>query len=125
MHQPVLYKEIIHALRPTRGGKYVDGTVGAGGHAFGILEASAPSGLLLGFDREQNRGGFVRIGNRANEGYAEMTVIVWGYKVSGSDMNDTEITPLAPIVTLDTYVLLMVSLMPACEFELGNELLVL
>ena len=29
------------------------------------------------FDREQNRGGFVRIGNRANEGYAEMTVIVW------------------------------------------------
>ena len=52
MHQPVLYKEIIHALRPTRGGKYVDGTVGAGGHAFGILEASAPSGLLLGFDRD-------------------------------------------------------------------------
>lgn len=29
------------------------------------------------FDRAQNRGGFVRIGNRANEGYAEMTVIVW------------------------------------------------
>ena len=29
------------------------------------------------FDPRQNRGGFVRIGNRANEGYAEMTVIVW------------------------------------------------
>lgn len=29
------------------------------------------------FDPVQNRGGFVRIGNRANEGYAEMTVIVW------------------------------------------------
>ncbi|MCZ6617203.1 MAG: hypothetical protein O7E57_03645 [Gammaproteobacteria bacterium] len=29
------------------------------------------------FDRTQNLGGFVRIGNRANEGYAEMTVIVW------------------------------------------------
>ncbi|MFP6806813.1 MAG: hypothetical protein VB957_06480 [Pseudomonadales bacterium] len=29
------------------------------------------------FDRDQNRGGFVRIGNRANEGYAEMTVILW------------------------------------------------
>ena len=29
------------------------------------------------FDPAQNRGGFVRIGNRANEGYAEMTVIVW------------------------------------------------
>ncbi|MFK7912756.1 MAG: hypothetical protein AB8B93_02480 [Pseudomonadales bacterium] len=29
------------------------------------------------FDRSQNRGGFVRIGNRANEGYAEMTAIIW------------------------------------------------
>ena len=29
------------------------------------------------FDRQAGRGGFVRIGNRANEGYAEMTVIVW------------------------------------------------
>ncbi|MFT5013275.1 MAG: hypothetical protein ACJAX5_001989 [Patiriisocius sp.] len=29
------------------------------------------------FDPKQNRGGFVRIGNRANEGYAEVTVIVW------------------------------------------------
>lgn len=29
------------------------------------------------FDPAQNCGGFVRIGNRANEGYAEMTVIVW------------------------------------------------
>ena len=29
------------------------------------------------FDREQSRGGFLRIGNRANEGYAELTVIVY------------------------------------------------
>lgn len=29
------------------------------------------------FDPTAQRGGFVRIGNRANEGYAEMTVIVW------------------------------------------------
>ena len=29
------------------------------------------------FDPAQQRGGFLRIGNRANEGYAEMTVIVW------------------------------------------------
>src|SRR5512138_154982 len=49
-HQPVLYKEIIHALQPKRGGRYVDGTVGAGGHARGILEACAPDGRLLGLD---------------------------------------------------------------------------
>ena len=49
-HQPVLYKEIIHALQPRRGGRYVDGTLGAGGHARGILEASVPDGQLLGLD---------------------------------------------------------------------------
>jgi 16S rRNA (cytosine1402-N4)-methyltransferase len=50
MHQPVLYHSIIHALRPFPGGRYVDGTVGAGGHAWGILEASSPDGQLLGLD---------------------------------------------------------------------------
>ncbi|MBC8506007.1 MAG: 16S rRNA (cytosine(1402)-N(4))-methyltransferase RsmH [Anaerolineales bacterium] len=50
MHDPVLYQEIIQALRPRDGGFYVDGTVGAGGHSWGILEASSPSGKLLGFD---------------------------------------------------------------------------
>lgn len=49
-HQPVLYKEIIHALQPRPSGRYVDGTVGAGGHARGILEACAPDGQLLGLD---------------------------------------------------------------------------
>jgi 16S rRNA (cytosine1402-N4)-methyltransferase len=49
-HLPVLYQKIIHALRPHTPGRYVDGTVGAGGHARGILEACAPDGELLGLD---------------------------------------------------------------------------
>lgn len=49
-HEPVLYHEIIHALQPHGGGLYVDGTVGAGGHAWGILQASHPDGRLLGLD---------------------------------------------------------------------------
>jgi 16S rRNA (cytosine1402-N4)-methyltransferase len=49
-HQPVLYHEIIHALRPKSGARYVDGTLGAGGHAVGLLAASEPGGLLLGLD---------------------------------------------------------------------------
>lgn len=49
-HQPVLYHEIIHALQPKNAGRYVDGTLGAGGHARGILEACAPDGRLLGLD---------------------------------------------------------------------------
>ena len=50
MHQPVLYQEIILALRPKCRGRYIDGTVGLGGHAWGILDASQPDGLLLGLD---------------------------------------------------------------------------
>ena len=37
-------------MQPHRGGLYVDGTVGAGGHAWGILQASNPDGQLLGLD---------------------------------------------------------------------------
>ncbi len=49
-HQPVLYQEIIQALQPHPRGRYVDATLGAGGHAWGILQASSPDGLLLGLD---------------------------------------------------------------------------
>lgn len=49
-HLPVLYKETIHALQPRAGGRYIDGTLGAGGHSAGILEASAPTGQVLAFD---------------------------------------------------------------------------
>ncbi|MDX9992260.1 MAG: 16S rRNA (cytosine(1402)-N(4))-methyltransferase RsmH [Anaerolineales bacterium] len=49
-HLSVLYQDIIHALRPRAAGRYIDGTLGAGGHAAGILEASAPDGELLGLD---------------------------------------------------------------------------
>jgi 16S rRNA (cytosine1402-N4)-methyltransferase len=41
---------VLAGLRPQPGGRYIDGTVGAGGHAAGILERSAPDGLLLGLD---------------------------------------------------------------------------
>jgi 16S rRNA (cytosine1402-N4)-methyltransferase len=49
-HEPVLYHQIIHALRPKSTGRYVDGTLGAGGHAAGLLAGSEPGGLLLGLE---------------------------------------------------------------------------
>ena len=51
-HRPVLYQEVLAGLRPAPGGRYIDATVGAGGHAAGLLAASAPNGLLLGLDRD-------------------------------------------------------------------------
>lgn len=49
-HRPVLYQEIINAIRPESGKRFADLTLGAGGHAWGLLDASAPKGQLLGLD---------------------------------------------------------------------------
>lgn len=53
-HQPVLYRKVMDALKPGTGGRFVDCTLGAGGHSFGILEASSPDGRLLGFDLDNS-----------------------------------------------------------------------
>jgi len=51
-HIPVLFHEVLDTLNLFPGGLYVDGTIGAGGHAQGILKAISPEGKLLGLDRD-------------------------------------------------------------------------
>lgn len=51
-HTPVLVAEVIKALNVQPGGRYIDGTVGGGGHAAAILEHSQPGGQLLGIDAD-------------------------------------------------------------------------
>ncbi len=51
-HVPVLFQSVIQFLAPQPGGKYIDATVGAGGHAVGIAERAAPSGRVLGIDAD-------------------------------------------------------------------------
>jgi 16S rRNA (cytosine1402-N4)-methyltransferase len=52
VHVPVLYQSVLDALVTRPGGRTIDGTLGAGGHAQGILDASAPDGRLLGIERD-------------------------------------------------------------------------
>ncbi|HPC73178.1 MAG TPA: 16S rRNA (cytosine(1402)-N(4))-methyltransferase RsmH [Syntrophales bacterium] len=53
-HKPVMVREAVESLRCRPGGIYVDGTVGGGGHALAILKASAPDGILIGIDEDDD-----------------------------------------------------------------------
>jgi len=51
-HLPVLRDPVVDLLGVRPGGVYLDATLGEGGHAEAILEASAPDGVVLGIDRD-------------------------------------------------------------------------
>jgi len=47
-----MLQEVVAALEPKPGGRYVDATLGGAGHAAAILDASSPNGWLFGCDRD-------------------------------------------------------------------------
>lgn len=52
VHRSVLLRECVELLRPAPGGLFVDATLGPGGHAEALLEATAPDGTVIGIDRD-------------------------------------------------------------------------
>jgi 16S rRNA (cytosine1402-N4)-methyltransferase len=50
-HAPVMVEETMEFLRPERGGLYLDGTLGGGGHAEALLERGGEA-RLIGVDRD-------------------------------------------------------------------------
>ena len=51
-HVPVMVEEVLHFLAPRPAGVYVDGSVGAGGHAEAILRTVGGRCTLIGVDRD-------------------------------------------------------------------------
>ncbi len=90
-HIPVLPDEVIDGLQAERGGRFIDCTVGGGGHAGAILEASAPDGVLLGLDLdpaalEMASDRLARFGDRAqfvHASFARLKEVVRAHGFAG------------------------------------------
>ncbi len=72
-HVPVMLEEAMEALAVQPGGRYVDCTVGGGGHALEILEHSSPGGQLLGIDADPEA---IKAARKKLEAYKNSTLLV-------------------------------------------------
>jgi len=54
MHNPVMAEKVVELLAPRKGGVYVDGTVGAGGHVKVLLGRLDGDGMVICIDRDRN-----------------------------------------------------------------------
>jgi 16S rRNA (cytosine1402-N4)-methyltransferase len=75
LHIPVLFKETLAGLDVQPNGDHIDGTVGAGGHASGILRMSAPRGRLLGVDRDPSA---IEVSRRRLASFGDRVTLVQG-----------------------------------------------
>lgn len=64
-HIPVMPAEVLEALRPHSGGRYIDGTAGGGGHTALLLDQSAPDGQVLAIDADP--AALARVAERLRE----------------------------------------------------------
>ncbi len=109
-HRPVLVEEVLRQLEPRPDGVVVDATLGAGGHAEAILEASSPSGRLLGLDQDEGalavaherlhrfgdrvrlrQGSFADLSEHLDrEGFTKVNSIVADLGLSSAQLDDGE-----------------------------------
>ncbi len=71
-HQPVMLREVLEILAPKPARRYLDATVGGGGHAAEILRRSSPDGELLGLDLDDHA---IAAAGRALAAYGERVTL--------------------------------------------------
>lgn len=71
LHEPVLTTDVVALLAPSRGGLYVDCTVGLGGHTRALLDAGASR--VIGLDRDADA---LALASTALAGYGDRVELV-------------------------------------------------
>lgn len=66
-HKPVLYDESLEGLMINPKGIYVDGTIGGGGHAYGVCQKLDKDGWFIGIDRDKAA---IEAGSEKLEGFS-------------------------------------------------------
>lgn len=71
-HTPVLLKEVLDYLKVQEGEKYIDATLGGGGHSVAILKQG---GIVLGIDRDPDALDFVADNNQSAVSNQQLTIV--------------------------------------------------
>lgn len=72
-HIPVLLDEVLSVFNPQSGGRYIDGTLGDGGHSEALLQKTAPNGRVLGLDQDVQQ---IAVAKARLEAYGDRFVAV-------------------------------------------------
>ena len=96
VHKSVMLNEVIEALCPQPGQRYVDCTLGVGGHAGAILNRILPGGKLLGIDADPRS---IELASTALRGYsADVTLVNDNFLNLESILRNHEFIPVQGIL---------------------------
>ena len=94
-HLPVMREEVVTALRPRAGARFIDATFGGGGHTALLLESSAPDGRVVAIDADpeaQSRSEVIRASlddpNRlvlVQANFSEISSVAEQHRFTGAD----------------------------------------
>jgi len=86
-HVPVLVREVVGYLRPERGGVFLDGTLGDGGHSEAILE-SGEGARVIGVDQDPDA---LRVAERRLARFGERVRLIRGNFADVAEELETEL----------------------------------
>lgn len=85
-HTPVLFDEVMEGLSIRPWGVYVDGTVGGGGHALGVVQRLSKKGRFVGIDRDFEA---VKKAREVLKDFADVATIVQGNYADTAEILDS------------------------------------